>query len=166
MLDKMIIDIAGKDENKLKEMREHFAGRQLFDRKKLYGSGLISHITKIPHLIKFPLSYFSDSDIESGILFSLNNNLNIKNQEGVFTWNSDPAKPIELVGDELYMENLSEDEAKNYSFCSCFNINKKLAGHVRKRIEEDGVNSNFIYPAPEISTLDIFERSKKNNSST
>lgn len=161
MLEKMILEIAGEDENKEEEMRKHFAGRQLLDRKKLYGSGLVNHMTQIPHLLDFPLGYFSDKDTESGILFSLNNNINIKNQEGVFTWNSDPSKPIELVGDELYMQNLSKDESKNYRFCNCFNINKKLADHVRKRIEEDGVNKAFIYPTSNTSTLDIFERSKK-----
>lgn len=161
MLEDLISKIAGNDIKKKDKMTKHFAGRQLLDRKKLFGSGLISHMTTIPNLLNFPLGYFSDKDIELGILFSLNNSLNIQNQQGVFIWNADPAKPIELVGDELYMQNLSPEEAKNYSFCSCFNINKKLAAYVRKRLEEDGINKEFIYPTPEINTYETFEKAKK-----
>lgn len=160
LLLKIIAEIA-KDENQKKEMERHFADRKLFDRQKISGSGLITYMTKIEHLLGFPLGYFSDKDVESGILFSLNNSKNILNQAGVFTWNAEPSKPIEMVGDEQYRENKSEVDAKYYRFCSCFNIHKKLAGHVRNRLEADGITKEFIYPTPEVSTWEVFEKSKK-----
>lgn len=149
------------DEERKKAMQKHFAGRKVFDRSKLNGSGLISHMTKMEHLINFPLGYFSDKDKDTGILFSLNNSKNILNQEGVFTWNADPTKPIELVGDEQFVEGKTDEQADDYSFCSCFNILKKLESHIRKRLEEDGVTKEFIYPTPDINTWEIFEECKK-----
>lgn len=109
----------------------------------------------------FKLAYFSDKDIESGILFSLNSSKNIMNQEGVFMWNYDPSKPIEMVGDELYRDDNSEDDAKNYRFCRCFNIHKKLAEHIRNRLIADGVTEEFIYPTSDVKTLGVFEKAKK-----
>lgn len=160
-LARMIEIISNGDEEKKKEMTEHFAGRKVFDREKLNGSGLISHMTKIEHLINFPIGYFSDRDKDSGILFSLNNSKNILNQQGVFTWNADPSKPIELVGDEQFKEGTTEEEAKEYSFCSCFNIHKSLESHIRKRLEADGITKDFIYPTPDINSWEIFEKCKK-----
>lgn len=160
-LARMIKIISNGDEEKKKEMTEHFAGRKVFDREKLNGSGLISHMTKIEHLINFPIGYFSDRDKDSGILFSLNNSKNILNQQGVFTWNADPSKPIELVGDEQFKEGTTEEEAKEYSFCSCFNIHKSLESHIRKKLEADGITKDFIYPTPDINSWGIFEKCKK-----
>ena len=159
MLLKLIAEIADGDDEKRKEMEEHFGGRKLFDRKRISGSGLIARMTKIEGLMNFPIAYFSDKDIDSGIIFSLNNSKNILNQAGVFTWNADPAKPIELLGDEQYRDGKSEEEI-NYRFCSCFNIHKKLETHVRKRLEADGVTKEFIYPTPDVSTWEIFEKCK------
>lgn len=160
-LARMIEIISNGDEEKKKEMTEHFVGRKVFDREKLNGSGLISHMTKMEHLINFPIGYFSDRDKDSGILFSLNNSKNILNQQGVFTWNADPSKPIELVGDEQFKEGTTEEEAKEYSFCSCFNIHKSLRSHIRKRLEADGITKDFIYPTPDINSWEIFEKCKK-----
>lgn len=160
LLQKMIEVIANGDEGKKKEMTEKFSGRQLLDRKKVTGSGLISHMTKIEHLIGFPIAYFSDKDVESEILFSLNNSKNILNQEGVFTWNADSSKPLEMVGDEQFAEGKTEEEAKNYRFCTCFNIHKKLADHARKRLEADGITKEYIYPTPDVNTWEIYEKCK------
>lgn len=159
-LARIINVISDGDAKKKIEMTKHFAGRRIFDRKKLYGSGLIYHMTKIEHLISFPIGYFSDRDKDTGILFSLNNSRNILNQRGVFTWNADSTKPLELVGDEQFKEGKSEEEAKDYSFCSCFNIHKKLEPHIRKRLEEDRVTREFIYPTPNINTWEVFEKCK------
>jgi len=148
------------DKKRKKAMQKHFVGRKVFDRSRINGSGLISHMTKVEHLINFPIIYFSDKDKDSGILFSLNNSKNILNHAGVFTWNADPSKPIEIVGDEQYKEGKSEEEAKNYSFCSCFNVHKKLEGHIRKQLESDGITKEFIYPTPDVSTWEIFEKCK------
>lgn len=162
MLMDMIKEIANGDEEKRKEMEEHFKGRQLFDRKKINGSGLISHMTKINHLIDgLPIGYFSDKDKESGILFSLNNSLNINNQNGAFTWNSNSSKPIELVGDELYKKEKDEHDKYEYNFCSCININKNLEEHIRRRLDEDGITKDFIYPDTNLSTWEAFEKGIK-----
>jgi hypothetical protein len=149
------------DEERKKAMQKHFAGRKIFDRSKLNGSGLISHMTKLEHLINFPIGYFSDRDKDTGILFSLNNCKNILHQQGVFTWNADPSKPIELVGDEQFKEGKTEKEANDYSFCSCLNIHKKLESYIRKRLKEDGITKEFIYSTPDINTWEIFEKCKK-----
>jgi len=160
-LERLIDIFSNGDEERKKAMQKHFAGRKVFDRSKLNGSGLISYLTKVEHLINFPIGYFSDRDKDSGILFSLNNSKNILNQQGVFTWNADPNKPIEMVGDEQFKEGKTEEETNNYSFCSCFNIHKKLESHIRKRLKEDGITKEFIYPTPDISTWEIFEKCKK-----
>ncbi|MCP9762684.1 FRG domain-containing protein [Lacihabitans soyangensis] len=157
----MIEIISNGDENKKKEMTEHFAGRRVFDRNKLNGSGFISHMTNIDYLINFPIGYFSDRDKDTGILFSLNNSKNILNQKGVFTWSADPSKPIELVGDEQFKEGKTEEDAKGYSFCSCFNIHKSLESHIRKQLDADGITKDFIYPSPDINTWEVFEKCKK-----
>lgn len=159
-LARMIDMMSNGDEKKKRKMTEHFAGRKVFDRNKLNGSGLISHITKIKHLITFPISYFSDRDKDTGIIFSLNNSKNILNQQGVFTWHADPGKPIELVGDEQFKEGKTEEEVRDYSFCSCFNIHKSLESYIRKRLEADGITKELIYPTPDINTWEIFEKCK------
>jgi len=159
-LQRMISIFSNGDEEKRKAMQKHFAGRKVFDRSRINGSGLISHMTKIEHLINFPIAYFSDQDRDTGIIFSLNNSKNILNQAGVFTWNADPSKPIELVGDEQHKEGKTDEEVKDYSFCSCFNIHKSLEGHIRKRLEADGITKEFIYPTPDLTTWEVFEKCK------
>lgn len=153
--------VANGDEKKKAAMEINFAGRKPLDINRVNGSGLISHMTKIENLMTFPMAYFSDRDKDTAILFSLNNSKNILNQEGVFLWNSHPTKPVELIGDEMYKEIKPEDEAREYSFCSCFNINKSLEAHIRKRLEADGITKEFIYPTPDLNTWDVFEKSKK-----
>lgn len=149
------------DEEKRLAMQKHFSGRKLFDRNKIIDSGLISHMTKIENMMSYmPIAYFSDKDSENGIKFSLNNSKNIQNQEGVFTWNNDPSKPIELIGDELYKEGRTKEEANDYSFCSCFNISKKLEPYIRKRLEADGITKEFIYPTSDLNTWSVFEKVK------
>jgi hypothetical protein len=159
MLNKEIAKIAKDDEKKRTAMEKHFAGRKLFDKSKISGSGLINRMTSLGLLMQSSIGYFSDRGIDSGILFSMNNSKNILNQAGVFTWNPFPAKPLEMVGEEDYP---GDDKAKrNYKFCSCFNINKKLAGYIKHRLEADGVTKEFIYPTPDISTKEVFEKARK-----
>jgi hypothetical protein len=153
------IAFLAKDKEKEQEMREHFAGRKMFDNDKITGSGLITHMTKIENLLGFPISYFSDKDIESQILFSLNNSKNIQNQDGVFTWNADPSKPLEIVGDELYKETYPDKDGSDYFFCSCINIHKSLEPHIRQRLDVDGIIKDYIYPTVDVNTWDIFENS-------
>jgi hypothetical protein len=160
---KVIASIA-KDEPTRIAMEKKFGDRKLFDRKRFPGSGLVTHMTKIEHIINTPILYFSDDDSESGIIFSLKNSMNILNQSGVFLWNYDPAKPIELIGDEQYRKtNGKKDyEDVNYHFCNCFNIHKSLETHIRARLEADGITRDFIYPTQDVSTWDVFKKSINN----
>jgi hypothetical protein len=108
----------------------------------------------------FPITYFSDRDTESGIVFSINNSLNIQNQQGVFTWNAHPTKPLEMVGNEEYSANKEEEEKGDYRFCHCYNINKKLEQHIRARLEKDGITKDFIYPTTDLDTTNVFDLCK------
>lgn len=157
---RLISIFSNGDEKEREAMEKHFAGRKPLDINRVNGSGLISDMTKIENLMTFPMAYFSDKDKETGVLFSLNNSKNILNQDGVFLWNAHPTKPVELIGDEMYKEIKPEEEAREYSFCSCFNIHKSLESHIRKRLEEDGITKDFIYPTPDLNSWEVFEKSK------
>tara|TARA_R110002051_G_scaffold257482_1_gene316498 strand:+ start:645 stop:1910 length:1266 start_codon:yes stop_codon:yes gene_type:complete len=159
-LAKELIAKIAKDDNQRLEMEEHFKGRNMMDKNKIFGSGLVKYVTEVKHMVNIPISFFSDKDADSGFIFSLNNSKNILNQVGAFTWNADPIKPLEIVGNEQYLEAKADDEPEDYRFCSCFNINKKLATHILKRLEEDGITREFIYPTPEINTWEIYEKSQ------
>jgi hypothetical protein len=145
-----------KDDATRKKMEEHFSGRKLFDKSRFAGSGLISRMVDLELLMKSSIGYFSDKDLDSGIIFSLNNSKNILNQAGVFTWNPDPYKPLEMIGEEEHISDGKEN--KNYKFCRCFNINKKLLNHIKQKLKADGITEEFVYPTPEISTWDVFEK--------
>lgn len=149
------------DEKSLVEMREKFKNRSFFDKEKIKGSGLVKNMTEVDKLMNFPITYFSDKDRESGIIFSLNNSKNILNQAGVFTWNANPSKPLELMGNEQYKSGKEEEEPDDYRFCKCFNIHKSLEGHIRQRLNDDGITKNFIYPTGDIQTHTVFEKNKK-----
>lgn len=156
-LEAMINAIAGDDEEKKAEMTEKFKGRTVFDKSRFAGSGMITHMTAIERMVTFPITYFSDRDRESGIIFSLNNSQNILNQAGVFTWNAEPHKPLEMVGNEQYSSDKPEEDKVNYRFCQCFNINKKLSDYIKERLEADGITKDFIYPTVDIDTMDVFK---------
>ena len=155
------IEKIAKNEAQRKEMEEHFKGRKIIDIKRIKGSGLIAHMTQIKHMINFPATYFGDGNREDDIPFSLNNSKNILNQAGVFTWNADPAKPFEIVVSEQNMAANNSTEEKTYVLCQCFNINKKLAAYISKRLEDDGITRELIYPNPDLSTWTIYEKSIK-----
>jgi len=137
---------------------EKFFGRDrlIMATKMLYQKSLIDFITKIERLITFPLTYFSDFNKENDIQFSLNNSMNIINQQGVFIWNSDPFKPIEQVGNEQF----GNKENVVYRFSKCYNINKKLVDYVKDKIRQEGINSEYIYPDPSLIAKNSFEETK------
>ncbi|RZJ99233.1 MAG: FRG domain-containing protein, partial [Flavobacterium sp.] len=165
MIDKLAIAIAPNEEV-LCEMRDKFKDRSFFDKSRFKGSGMVKHMTEIKRMMSFPISYFSDEDRGSGIVFSLNNSKNILNQSGVFTWNSDASKPLELIGIEQYKLSMDVDEPEDYRFCKCFNIQKNLEVHIRKRLNEDGITKEFIYPSIDTETLSLFENHKKEGTSS
>jgi FRG domain len=110
---------------------------------QLHGKQLMTYMTKIERLIKSPMLYFSDEKTDNNLKYCLNNSLNIVNQNGVFVWNSDPTKPIE----QITFDNTKTTENRNSAlFSKCININKELAGHIKKRITKKGITKKYIYP--------------------
>lgn len=112
------------------------------------GPMMVRDMASIANLMKLadraPLNFFADRDDFPWLSFSMNNSLNIKNQQGVFLWNHHEALPTEQVGRELHIANNDGDQG--YKFCRCFNINKKLEGYIRRKLDEAGVTKAFIYP--------------------
>ena len=147
-----------KDEAQRLEMTEHFKGRKIFDKDRIPGSGMIEYVTRVEHMIEFPLSFFSDKDANTGFIFSLNNSKNILNQSGVFVWNASPSKPLEVVGAELYFADKENANPDEYRFCECFNINKELASYIEQKLAEDGITKDYIYPTLDIDTWGIYEK--------
>lgn len=147
-----------KDETQRLEMTEHFKGRKIFDKDRIPGSGMIEYVTRVEHMVEFPLSFFSDKDANTGFIFSLNNSKNILNQSGVFVWNASPSKPLEVVGAEMYLADNNNVNPDDYRFCECFNMNKELAPYIVQKLAEDGITKDFIYPTPDIDTWDIYEK--------
>ncbi len=152
-----------KDEDDFEKMKKHFEERSFFDEKRVKGSGLISHMTKMENLINIPVTYFSDSESDSQLIFSLSNSNNIKNQKGVFTWNAEPSKPLEMVGNEQYDKSRSESDPDDYRFSGCYNINKNLVPYILEKLKADGITKEFIYPDSEINTWNIYEEWKNAN---
>lgn len=109
---------------------------------RIHGKGLMTYMTKVEKLLKAPMAYYSDDKTDLNLKYSLNNNMNIINQQGVFTWNASPTKPIEQIPFER-AEQLGRDKVL---FSKCININKELSGHVEMRIAKRGVTKDFIYP--------------------
>ncbi len=109
----------------------------------LNNGGVETIASKIERLMEFPILYFSDFKRDFKLHYYLNNNLNIVNQRGVFTWNSNLTKPLEHVANAEYADKSNED---NYRFSECININKALAPFVKAKLEDIGVNKGFIYP--------------------
>lgn len=147
-----------KDEAQRVEMTEHFNGRKIFDKDRIPGSGMIEYVTRVEHMVEFPLSFFSDKDANTGFIFSLNNSKNILNQSGVFVWNASPTKPLEVVGAELFFADNQNANPEEYRFCECYNINKELAPYIAQRLAADGIIKDFIYPAPNIDTWEVYEK--------
>lgn len=155
---KTLIKQVAKDEETRVKMEEHFKGRKAIDIKRIKGSGMIAYMTQVKHLMNFPATYFADGSVDDDIVFSLNNSKNILNQAGVFTWNADPTKPFEMIVSEQNQQ-AAENATQGQSILSgCFNINKKLAEHIRKRLEADGITKEIIYPAPELNTWNVYEK--------
>lgn len=152
------------DEKQRLEMEKHFYERSFFDKNRIKGAGLISHMTKIEHMSNIPISYFSDKDIDTGIAFSITNSQNIKKQNGVFTWNAHFLKPLEVIGNEQYIEAKLESEPNDYRFCECFNINKNLTDYIIEKLKVLDISSETIYPEKDIDAREIYNETKKASS--
>jgi hypothetical protein len=150
-----------KDEAQRVEMENHYNNNSFFDSNKIKGAGLILHMTDMMRMTNIPISYFSDKDLDSGIAFSLTNSQNIKKQNGVFTWNADAHKPLEVVGNEQYHKGKLESEPDDYRFCECYNINKDLAGYITEKLKQLNLTSETMYPDNKIDCRHVYEESKK-----
>lgn len=138
----------GADDVKMEELRN--AGLLKAYVRTVIGLPMVRDLASISNLMKMadraPLNFFADREDLPWLSFSMNNSLNIKNQQGVFMWNYHKALPTEQVGRELHIANNGSD--MGYKFCRCFNLNKKLEGHIRRKLDEAGITQNFIYPDP------------------
>ena len=123
----------------------------------LHGKGAMTFMTKVDKLITLPILYFSDENKNFKLKYYLNNNMNIVNQQGVFTWNSNPTKPIEHVANEEYN---SMHKESTYRFSQCININKRLANYVKEKLTSFGVTKDFIYPDPWKISQATFDKTK------
>ncbi len=110
---------------------------------QLHGKQLMTYMTKIEKLVKAPMLYFSDDKTDEHLKYNLNTSMNIVNQNGVFTWNASPTKPIEHIPFE---KSKASENNKVVLFSKCININKQLVRHVKKRITKLGINQKYIYP--------------------
>lgn len=130
--------------------RRHSEGYYEDRVRRSLGPSMVRDLASIANLMgvagKAPLNFFADREEFPWLSFSMNNSLNIRNQKGVFLWNHHEALPTEQVGRELHKMNNNSDGG--YKFCRCFNINKKLEGHIRKKLDEAGITHQFIYPDP------------------
>jgi hypothetical protein len=153
-----LIAMIAKNEKQRLEMEEHFKDRDFFDRTKIEGSGLVSHMCEIENMVSIPtgIMYYRDNFDHEGIVFSLLNSENIKFQQGAFIWNSTSFKPLEVVAFEAFEE---ESGSGSYKFCDCYNINKKLVPYIQKELGELGISKEFIYPDEGIDTKNIFSDS-------
>lgn len=111
--------------------------------------GLTNYLCEIDKLKPIPVSYFSDRD-EEYLPIGLQNSPNVINQEGVFTWNSVPAHPIEHT---VWQQVLQDNPDTSHVYTNCFNLNKNLVPYLFRRLEELGITDEFIFPEQDQSYL-------------
>jgi ribosomal protein L30 len=153
-----LIALLAEDEENRLEMEEHFKDRDIFDRDKIFGSGLISYMCDMDRMLSLPIMYLSENNQYTGVVLSLLNNENIKAQQGCFMWNASSYKPLEVVGKESYEK---QSESESYKFCDCYNINKKFAPYIKIKLEKLGIKRENIYPDTKIDAREIFNNSVK-----
>lgn len=104
--------------------------------------GLTNFFCRIEHLKPIPNSYFSDQG-DDFVHIGLENNPNVINQKGVFSWNSSSTEPMEHVVHEQVMQ---DNPDASHSYSHCFNIHKALLPHLRQRLPQLGITDAFIFP--------------------
>lgn len=144
------------------DMEKFFSPNRLkLTTRMLYGKPVITKASSIDGLFIYPMAYFSDNDENDEYLipFSLNNNLNVVNQEGVFLFNNDPIKSLEENCMDQYRKNNPEED--NYRFSKCININKSIGKYVIKKLKENFIDKNYIFPDPYQLASQIFRNTTK-----
>ena len=71
-------------------------------------------------------------------------NLNILPQEGLFIFSPLPTTPLEDCFNTNHYQDGNNLELLPFN---CFNIRKDIAEYIRRKIEFNGIDSKFIYPA-------------------
>ena len=145
-----LIAMIAKDEEQRLKMEEHFKDKDFFDREKIEGSGLVSHMCKIENMITIPtgIMYYRDNYKYEGIVFSLLNSKNIKIQQGTFIWNSSSFPPLEAVALDAF-----GNKSDSCKFCECYNINKKLVPYIQKKLEKLGINKEKFILMKELTQI-------------
>ncbi|MBO0360717.1 FRG domain-containing protein [Hymenobacter sp. BT186] len=113
------------------------------------GGGLTNYFCRIEHLKPIPNTYFSDRG-DDFVRMGLENNANVINQQGVFTWNSSPTEPMEYI---VHQQVLKDNPDANHCYSYCFNIHKSLLPHLRQRLPELGITDAFIFPEQDQAQL-------------
>lgn len=124
-----------------------------------FGQEALNFLTKIEHIINSPILYFSDTKGEVSLQYYLQNNMNIVNQEGAFTWNAHATKPLEQVANEEYQP---DDDSVDYKFSKCINIHKSLIPYVQEKLKNLGIVEGFVYPKPHDIADATFKSTLKN----
>jgi len=154
----------GKKEGITKEEISKFFSpvRLALTAKMLYGKLAITGACRVDSIFMNPMSYFSDvdEDVVDLIPFSLNNNLNVVNQNGIFIFSNHPVNSLEEVGVNSHVEDGGDRDV--YRFCKCYNIHKTLVPHILQKLESMGVNYESIYPNPVKLVGSVFENTEKN----
>lgn len=86
-------------------------------------------------------------------LYKIMNSANIINQEGLFFYNNHPWYPLERTYHEFVTFFKGERGQAKFdellmteTVSGCYNIHKSLIPAIRKKLDEMGINKNFIYP--------------------
>jgi hypothetical protein len=74
------------------------------------------------------------------------------------------SKPLEVIGNEQYIEAKLESEPNDYRFCECFNINKNLTDYIIEKLKVLDISSETIYPEKDIDAREIYNETKKASS--
>jgi hypothetical protein len=86
-------------------------------------------------------------------LYKIVNSVNIVNQEGLFFYNNHPWYPLERTYCE-YIDFLKKDQGQKFfddnlmheTISGCYNIHKSLVPAIKAKLNELGINKNYIYP--------------------
>jgi len=111
--------------------------------------------THIQNIKKYEAHYFNEipimiiknEKVEKELAFNLYNNLNISNQQGLFVYNN--SSYLSLEENMLQLKNGYEGfngTSDTSTWISCIHLHKNLIPHVLKRLGEQQITDDFIFP--------------------
>ena len=107
-------------------------------------------------------------------LYQIINSVNIINQEGLFFYNNHPWYPLEKTYKDHTTFLIKEKGRKTFddllaheTFSGCLNIHKSLVPVIREKLNQMGINKNFVYPSMNdfrfsVTNTGILESIKRN----